>query len=47
MYYNLIRVWDSVSEASRNGFDKANISKCCLGKYKTHKGFIWSYTELA
>ena len=47
MYYNLIRVWDSVSEASRNGFDKANISKCCSGKEKFHKGFIWSYTELA
>ena len=47
MYYNLIRVWDSVSEAGRNGFDKANISSCCLGKVKTHKGFIWSYTELA
>ena len=44
--YNLINVWDSVSEVGRNGFDKANISKCCLGKQKFHKGFIWSYEEL-
>ena len=45
--YNLIKIWDSAAEASRNGFDNANISKCCSGKQKTHKGYIWSYEELA
>ncbi len=45
--YNLVNVWDSISEAGRNGFGFKNISACCLGFQKTHKGFIWSYTELS
>ena len=44
---NLIKIWDSTMEASRNGFNFRNISACCLGNRKTHKGFIWSYTELS
>ena len=44
---NLIKEWVSAAEAGRNGFDKASISSCCSGKYKTHKGYIWSYKELA
>ena len=43
MQGNLVREWSSVSEAGRNGFEQANISKCCLSKSKTHKNFIWSY----
>ena len=27
------------------GFTKSNISRCCLGKMKTHKGFIWKYKD--
>ena len=46
LHGNLIKEWSSVAEAGRNGFDNANISKCCLGKRKFHKGFIWSYEEL-
>ena len=43
---NLIKIWDSTMEASRNGFNFRNISACCLENRKTHKNFIWSYTEL-
>ena len=43
----LVNTWISVAEAGRNGYDAKNISACCLGKHKTHKGFIWSYEELA
>ena len=25
------------------GFDQSSISKCCKGKYKSHKGFIFKY----
>ena len=28
------------------GFDYSNISKCCLGKNKFHKGFRWKYKNL-
>ena len=45
--YNLIKEWSSASEAGRNGFLRSHVNACCLGKCKTHKGFIWSYEELA
>ena len=44
---NLVREWSSASEVGRNGFTRSHVAKCCLGKQKTHKGFIWSYTELS
>ena len=44
---NLIKEWDSTREAGRNGYEAKNISACCLGRRKTHKGYIWSYEELA
>lgn len=38
--------YESVNEASRQtGFDKGNISKCCLGKSKTTGGYHWKYIE--
>lgn len=42
----LVKIWDSAMECGRNGFNQSNISACCLGKRKTHKGHIWSYTPL-
>ena len=44
---NLIKIWISTNEAGRNGYEAKNISACCLGKRKTHKGYIWSYEELS
>ena len=44
--HNLIKIWQSVMECGRQGFDQGNISKCCLGKRKSHRGYIWSYTPL-
>lgn len=42
----LIQIWDSISEASRNGYDLSAISVCCNGKRKSHKGCIWSFIPL-
>ena len=42
---NFIREWESVHEAGRNGFNQAHIIDCCKGKYKQHKGFIWTYKK--
>lgn len=42
--YNLIKIWASAAECYRNGF--SGVPACCRGKYKTHKGYIWSYTEI-
>ena len=44
--HNLIKIWKSVAEAGRNGFHYGNVSSCCLGKRKSHQGYIWSYTPL-
>ena len=43
---NLIRVWTSTAECGRNGFCPKAISACCIGKRKTHKGYIWSYKPI-
>lgn len=39
----LVKVWKSVMECERNGYSHRHISKCCLGKSNTHKGYIWRY----
>lgn len=41
----LIKIWPSIREAKRNGFNMGNIWSCCQGKIKTHGGFIWQYIE--
>lgn len=46
---SVVKIWDSISKAVRDsvgsGFDSSSIVKCCMGKIKYHKGFIWSYYE--
>ena len=45
--YNLIKKWDSITIAAKqNKTSTSSISGCCKGKYKTCKGYIWSYTEI-
>lgn len=39
----LVMVFPSTMEASRNGFSNGNISRCCKGELKHHKGFQWKY----
>ena len=39
----LVREWSSAQEAGRNGFKQSNVRMCCLGIYKTSKGYIWKY----
>jgi hypothetical protein len=38
-----VKLWPSIAEAQRNGFQVANICKVCKGERKSHKGFIWKY----
>ena len=44
----LVKIWDSVAECGRNGFNKGAVAACCRGEhgYKTHKGYRWSYVPL-
>lgn len=43
---NLVDVHDNAYKASeKTGFIRSQINNCCLGKRKTHKGYIWKYSE--
>lgn len=43
---NKINDWGSITECSKKlGIDAGSISKCCKGRLKTYKGFIWRYKE--
>lgn len=39
--------YKAIVDAVNDGFDRGNISACCRGKRKTHKGYIWIYAENA
>ena len=39
----LVMTFLSTREARRQGFNQGNISECCNGKRKTHKGYTWKY----
>lgn len=42
----LLEKYQSQSVAAvKNNANQANISKCCNGKTKSYKGFIWKYAE--
>lgn len=40
---NLIKVYSSTVEASKEGFSTSHISSCCRNLRKTHKNLIWKY----
>lgn len=42
----LVREYTSAREAGRNGYYQQNVSNCCRGKLKSHKGYIWKYKEV-
>ena len=41
----IVKVWKCTREAERQGFCHSNISACCRGKRKSHKGYKWMYLE--
>lgn len=43
---NLIKIWNSTAECGQGIYSQGCVSDCCLGKRKTHKGYIWSYERL-
>lgn len=42
---SLVKIWDSANSAQRAGFECSSIIKCCKGRIRCHKGFLWSYYE--
>ena len=37
------KVYHSIAEAVKDGFERAAISKCCSGKRTIHKGYFWRF----
>ena len=45
---NIIREYPSANEVQRQtGYSNGNISKCCIGKYKTAYNYKWKYKEVS
>jgi len=42
----LINVWNSTHEVEKGGFNQGHVSDCCIGKRKTHKGYLWFHTPM-
>ena len=42
---NKVIVFQSMAQAKKLGFTQQNISKCCKGKRKSHKGYKWQYVD--
>lgn len=43
---NFVAEYPSSREVQRQlGYSQANVSRCCVGEYKTAYGFIWKYKE--
>ena len=42
---SLACVFQSCTEAGRNGYRTTSVSACARGKLKTHKGLIWTYEK--
>lgn len=40
---NIVKIWDSISEADRCGYSQGCISCCCTGKYNQYKGYYWMF----
>lgn len=42
----LIRRWEAIAEAEKQGFCKTGIGRCCRGDMKTYKGYRWEYADM-
>lgn len=42
----IVKIWNYLKQCKEEGFDISCISNCCHGRYKIHKGYIWSYNKL-
>ena len=36
-------IFEKLRDVEKFGFDRKNVSMCCNGKYKQHKGLTWKY----
>lgn len=41
--YQLLKIYDSISDTVKDGYQRQHVSKCCNKKRKKHCGYIWMY----
>jgi hypothetical protein len=41
----LLKVWNSIIEATSEGYSKIGIINCCKGRQKSSCGYIWKYSR--
>lgn len=41
-----VREWSSMTETVLGGFNFKNVSACCRGVKKSHRGYLWKYKEV-
>lgn len=39
----VVKIWGSIMDAQRDGYDSGCICHVCKGESKTHKGYKWEY----
>jgi hypothetical protein len=40
---NIVKEYENARQAALEGFNYKNISSCCNGKSKSHKGYVWQF----
>lgn len=40
---NILKEWDNLNDLTHHGFIKSNVINVCVGKRRSHAGFIWRY----
>ncbi|MBQ8662493.1 MAG: HNH endonuclease [Eubacterium sp.] len=41
----IVAIWRNAYVAESHGYNRGVINQCCLGNKKSHKGYIWKYTN--
>ena len=42
---SIIAVWKNAYVAEKHGYNRCMINQCCIGNKKSHRGYIWKYTN--
>jgi hypothetical protein len=40
---SIYKEYEKIIDCEEDGFHSGHVCECCLGKRKTHKGYIWEY----
>ena len=43
--YTIVKRYDLIEDAVKDGFDPSSIVRCCKNKSWYHKGYCWAYSE--